>query len=128
LDRCYELDRGRPFHKHRLLAIALTLIVLALLLLVTCLLPVGTAVREILVRNGWVAERSPFLVVFDISRWALAFVFLFLVLGVIYHRGPSIRHHFYWITPGSVFCIVVWVLLGIGLRVYVQRIGALSYQ
>ena len=128
LDKCYELERGRPFHKHRLLAIGLTILVLLLLLIVVCLLPVGTAVRDFCVSHGLLALRSPALIIFDAARWILALLFLFLALGIIYYKGPSIRHHFYWITPGSVFCIVVWVVLGVGLRVYVARMGALSYQ
>jgi len=128
LDRCYELDRGRPFHKHRLLAIGLTILVLMLLLVVVCLLPVGTAARDVFVNYGWVPRHSPLLVVFDAARWLLALLFLLLALGIIYYKGPSVRHHFYWITPGSIFCIVVWVVLGMGLRIYIDRVGGLSYQ
>ena len=128
LDKCYELDRGRPFHRHRLLAVGLTIVVLFLLLVVACLLPIGTAARDILVNYGWVPRHSHLLLLFDASRWLLALLFMFLALGIIYYKGPYFRHHFNLITPGSVFCIVVWVVLGIGLRLYVDRVGALSYQ
>lgn len=128
LDKCYELDRGRPFYRQRLLALALTIVVLVLLLMVVCLLPVGTAARDLFVNYGWVAKHSPLLVVFEVSRWTLALLFMFLCLGLIYYKGPAVKHHFYWITPGSVFCIVVWVLLGLGLRIYIDRMGGMSYE
>ena len=34
LDRCYELEKGRPFWKHRLIALGLTIVVAVILLLV----------------------------------------------------------------------------------------------
>src|SRR4051795_1037802 len=43
LDKCYEIDQGRPFYKQRPLALLLTLVVATLMLLVVVLLPVGTA-------------------------------------------------------------------------------------
>ena len=46
LDKCYDLEKGRPFYRVRLLAIFLTLIVATLLLIVIVTLPIATS------RNG----------------------------------------------------------------------------
>jgi membrane protein len=128
LDRCYELDRGRPFYRQRLLAIALTVVVIVLLLLVICLLPVGTAARDFCVLHGLIGKHSPLLVMFEFARWTLALLFMFFALGLIYYKGPAIRHHFYWITPGSVFSVMVWVMLGFAMRLYIDRVGAVGYE
>ena len=45
------------------------------------------------------------------------------VVAVIYYNGPSIRHRFVWLTPGGVFAIVVWLVLGFAFRFYVQKWG-----
>jgi len=127
LDKCYELDRGRPFYHKRLLAIAMTIVVMVLLLAVGTLLPVGTAVRSWIVTQGLLDSRHPLLLLFDVARWVLALLFMFLVLALIYYKGPSVKHHFYWITPGSVFCVIVWLLLGLGFRLYIDRIGGRGY-
>jgi len=127
LDKCYELDRGRPFYHKRLLAIAMTIVVMVLLLAVGTLLPVGTAVRSWIVTQGLLDSRHPLLLLFDVARWVLALLFMFLVLALIYYKGPSVKHHFYWITPGSVFCVIVWLLLGLGFRLYLDRIGGRGY-
>jgi membrane protein len=66
-------------------------------------------------------------VIFDVVRWSLALVFMFSVVAIVYYMGPNIRHRFNWITPGSVFSVLVWVLLGIGFRVYVDRVAQQSY-
>jgi hypothetical protein len=40
---------------------------------------------------------------------------------VLYHFGPAVKHRFHWITPGAVFCILVWVALGLVFKLYVER-------
>ena len=127
LDKCYELDRGRSFVRQRLLAVAMTVVVIILLLAVLCLIPLGTALRDWIVAKGALERGNPLLVVFDVARWIMAVVFLFLVLAMVYYKGPSVRHRFNWITPGAVFCVVVWVVLGFVLRLYMDKMGARSY-
>ena len=123
LDKCYDLDRGRPFYVQRPLAILMTIIVIVLLILVGCLLPVGTVVRHWVIDHGFIGAGNPMLIVFDISRWMLSVLFLFAVLGMIYYKGPSIRHRFYLFTPGAVFCVASWILLAFVLRTYLDRMG-----
>jgi membrane protein len=127
LDKCYELDRGRPYYKQRALAIVITVLVMILLLAVACLLPVGSAVRAWVVQHGVIDEGRGVLILFDVVRWALAMGFLLSVLAIIYFKGPSIKHHFHWLTPGAVFVVTVWVLLGVGFRLYMDHIGSRSY-
>ena len=124
LDKCYEIDQGRPFYKQRPLALLLTLIVATLMMLVLVLLPVGTAVRTWAIRNEFVTDTNLALVVlFDLARWVLALLFMVSALTLVYHVGPSIKHKFHWLTPGAVFCLVVWIVLGLAFRTYVARFG-----
>ena len=127
LDKCYELDRGRPFYRQRLLAIGMTVAVMIMLLIVAFLLPVGGIVRDWFVNHSWIRSNHPALILFDISRWFLAIIFLLGVLGMLYYKGPSIRHRFHWLTPGAVFCISVWILLGFVLRFYMDKMGERGY-
>ena len=127
LDKCYELDRGRPFHRHRALAILMTFVVMLMLLLVACLLPIGSTVREWVIARGLFKVHREVFIIFDIVRWVLALAFMICVLALVYYKGPSIKHRFTWITPGAVFTILVWVILGLGFRMYMDRIGDQSY-
>jgi membrane protein len=125
LDKCYEIEKGRPFYRQRPLALLLTLSVAVLLVAVVVLLPVGTFVK------GWVThppfhlidESSHWLVAFDIVRWLLALLFMVSALTLVYHVGPAIRHQFHWLTPGAVFCLVVWIVLGLTFRLYIDKYG-----
>src|SRR5262249_15846918 len=66
---------------------------------------------------------QPVLVVFDVSRYLIALAFMFLALATLYHFGPNVRQRLRWITPGSVFCVFVWLALGALFRVFVNRFG-----
>jgi membrane protein len=124
LDKCYELEAGRPFYKQRPIAVLLTVIVAALILAVVVLLPVGTFVRTWLINHKLATESGiGWVVLFDIVRWLLALVFMVLALTLIYHFGPSVKHHFNWLTPGAAFCLVVWVVLGLTFKAYVEKFG-----
>ena len=124
LDKCYELEQGRPFYKQRPLAMLLTLAVATLILMVVVLLPIGAALKLWLIKRGYINETNiAWVVLFDFVRWALALTFMITSLTLVYHFGPSVKHRFHWVTPGSAFCVLVWILLGLVFRVYVQKFG-----
>jgi membrane protein len=126
LDRCYELDNGRSFIRHRLVAILLTIVVAIMLLAVMCLLPVATVFKHWVINQG-VNPSNFALVLFDVVRWVLSVVLMMLILTLIYYNGPAIHQHFRFVTPGSLFVVIVWILLGLLFRLYVERIGARGY-
>lgn len=121
LDRCYELKESRAFHRHRLLAMALTITVATLVFMIVLLLPVGGIVKGWILRQELLGKGSPWIVVFDVVRWGLALPFMVAILTVLYHWGPNVRHRFHWVTPGAVFSMVVWVTLGLGFKLYLER-------
>jgi membrane protein len=123
LDKCYELEVGRPFYKQRPIALLLTVVVAALIIAVVVLLPVGTFVKSWVVGRGYMEAKSPLLIAFDVVRWALALLFMVSSLTLIYHFGPSVKHRFHWLTPGALFCVVVWIVLGLSFRTYVDKYG-----
>ncbi len=49
------------------------------------------------------------------------------LLALVYYIGPSVRHRFRWLTPGVLFCIVVWIVLAVAFRIYVERLGGKTY-
>jgi membrane protein len=48
---------------------------------------------------------------------------MFWVVGLIYYFGPNVKHKFRIITPGAIFTVGVWLLLGATFRLYVDRFG-----
>jgi membrane protein len=103
----------------------MTIVIVVLILCVVILIPVGTLVKNWVIEakipyieDGWLV-----ILLFDLVRWALALLFMVSVLMVLYHFGPSVKHHFRWLTPGAVFTIVTWIVLGFVFRFYVDKYG-----
>jgi hypothetical protein len=42
---------------------------------------------------------------------------------MVYYFGPSFKQKFHTITPGAAFCVLVWIVLGVGFKLYVSRFG-----
>jgi membrane protein len=121
LDKAYDIEKGRPYVKQRLIAIALTIVAEILIIQVMIRLPVGTLVLTWLSHQGkifgWV------MVLANVVRWALAVGLLITVLAMVYYFGPSFKQKFHTITPGAAFCVLVWIVLGVGFKLYVSRFG-----
>jgi membrane protein len=127
LDKCYDVEKPRPFYKQRPLAVALTAVVATLIIAVIILVPVGTILTELAARwrPDWINEGtgSALLVAWQVSRYTLAMALLFGALGLIYYYGANHEHPFHFLTPGSVFSVAVWFGLGIAFRVYIDKYG-----
>ena len=123
LDRCYDIPKPRPFYKQRPMAVGLTVVVATLILAVLILLPLGTAVTHFVRDRHIYGISEGMIIVWNIGRYSLALVLMQGVLAILYFFGPSVKLRFQVLTPGSVFTMTVWLLLGYVFRVYVNRFG-----
>jgi membrane protein len=125
LDKAYDIEKGRPYLKQRGIAILLTIVVATLLILVMVLLPIGTGIINWLGHHknlGWT------LIFVNVARYALALLLMLTTLALIYHFGPSFRQKFHAVTPGAIFSLAVWLLLGAAFKIYLTKFGgAASY-
>ncbi len=123
LDKCYDVKDVRPYWKARLIATGLTLATAVVILAVLVLLPVVNMVL------AYFPDSLPLGWVLTPIRYLAAVGLLLLILAGIYCFGPSIRRRFHLLTPGAVFVVALWLLLGYGLRVYVGQFdAAAAYQ
>lgn len=122
LDKAWDVDLKRSFVRRRISAMVLTVIVTALLAVIIVLLPIGTVVLDF-IRNKILPEWQPVLFAVQVVRWVVGVAVMFLVIEVVYFFGPNIRQRWRWVSPGSLFCAVCWVVLGMVFRFYVDRFG-----
>jgi membrane protein len=121
LDKAYYVQCTRSFIKQRLVAIGLTVGVAVLILLVLLLLPIGTGVITYLTKHGHLGVVGKVLI--NLVRYAISLALLFAIVSSIYYFGPCIKQKYQAITPGAVFTVAVWILLGIGFGFYVTHFG-----
>jgi membrane protein len=126
MEKCYDVSKPeRPFYTQRAIAIALTIVSTTLMLLVLLLLPVGGLVINWVWRHSHLPD-SMFILA-NIARWALAVFLMMAALNVIYYFGTRVRQRYRFVTPGAGFCVLVWVLMGLGFRYYVDRFAIQGY-
>ncbi len=124
LDTAYDAKRRRPFWIQWPLAVLLTVIVTVAVVGIMLLLPVGSAVSGWLMSRGWIPPGLLWL--FDVARFTLAVGLILFFLSLLYQFGTVVRHPFTFVSPGAIFTLFVWFLLGTGFNLYVSRFG--SYQ
>jgi membrane protein len=131
LDKCYEVEKGRRFYTKRPTAIALTICAASLILLVLLLIPIGNVATRWSIKylhdmKGKSLE--PGLIwVWYAARYVLALVLMTFIVQLIYFFGTSIKQKWRAITPGAVFCIAVWLALGLVFRWYVNTVAKDKY-
>jgi membrane protein len=66
-------------------------------------------------------------VAIKILQWVLAFVLVAVSFAVIYYFAPNVNEQrWYWVTPGSILGVLVWVLASASLRVYLHFANSYS--
>jgi membrane protein len=54
-------------------------------------------------------------------QWPVAFLFMVVSFSLIYYFGPDLHErHWYWITPGSLFGVLVWLAASFVFRGYLH--------
>jgi membrane protein len=123
LERIYDVPKPRPFWRQRPLAVVLTLFVALAVIAVLLLLPIGSLITHYIERHTLVQLSKGIIFLWNLARWALALVLMFAIVAILYYFGPSVKQRFRPISPGAVFTVAAWVILGIAFRLYVEHFG-----
>lgn len=119
LNRAYDVKESRPWWKQRLTVIGLTMALSALIISALILVVAG----------GWIADwlahtfglGSTFPVAWKIVQWPIVFFSMVFAFALIYYFAPDLHEQKWtWLTPGSAIGVVLWLLVSIGFRVYLE--------
>jgi membrane protein len=121
LNVVYEVERPRPWWRRQLVSIFLTVAFSLFTLGAVLSLVFGQRIGEAMA--AWVGLGGAFTLTWNVLQWPLGLLFVLTGIDLIYHFAPAVRLRWYWLTPGSAFAVVAWVLASIGLRVYVNYFG-----
>ncbi len=115
----YQRKETRSWFKTRLLISPLLTIALSALMLAALgIVLFGTHAAD------WAGARglgdAPVLA-WKIFQWPVALFFVVLSFAVLYFYAPDVEQHkWYWITPGSVIGVLLWIAASAGFRVYLH--------
>jgi membrane protein len=117
LNHIYGLREQRPWWRVRGTAVLLTLAMSALLFCsLVCALVGGRIVDWV---GTQVHLRTGFSTAWKAAQWPAAALFGIVSFSLIYYYGPDLeRRRWYWITPGSVVGVLLWILASLAFRAY----------
>jgi membrane protein len=122
LNRAYDVEDARPWWKQRITAILLTIGVAIFILASFALVIVGPQLAESIA--GRVGLGSAFEWTWKILQWPIVFVLVATAFGLVYYFAPDVDQDFVFLTPGSVFATVLWLVGSLGFRFYVVNFGS----
>jgi membrane protein len=122
LNRAYEVEEGRPFWKVRGLAILLTIGLSFLLIVSMILLTFGPQIGSWIA--GYMGLSALFEVAWNFLRWPVIVCFLIFAMAVLYYCAPDVEQEWKWITPGSVWAVLGWIVASLGFAFYVNNFAA----
>jgi membrane protein len=122
LNQAYDIQEGRSWWKVKALALGLTVALAIFIVISFALVLVGPTLAE---RGAVWAHLGPvFEWTWKILQWPVIFSMIAFAIAIIYYYAPDAEQQWVWITPGSVFATVLWLLISLGFKIYVSRFGS----
>lgn len=123
-NRTYNVEETRSFIIVRLVALGLTLAMIAALI-VAILLPVfGSIIVEFL--QSQIGFSIGVAMLFNLLRWVLSIFILTGLLMILYRFAPNKRMPFKHVFRGAVTASILWQIISLGFSYYVGNFGSYS--
>jgi membrane protein len=122
LNAVYKVKETRPYWKARGAAMLVTVLLALIVTATLASMLLGTVLSHIVRHHVAMANLALALgiaihLIFDVVTLGL----IVLLFAVIYYFAPDIRNkRWHWLTPGSAFGILGWILASLVLRVYLH--------
>jgi membrane protein len=128
LNTVYKVQESRSYFVARFYAIALTIVLTLIVTLILSAMLGGDFVATIAahgINNHTLGILAGVLA--RLTGWAIATALLSLAFAVIYYWAPDRKaRRWSWLSPGSAFGIVGWLLSSLGLRIYLSLFNSYS--
>jgi membrane protein len=125
LNVVYRTNEGRPIWKQKLTVVGLTLALALLIIIAFVLILYGGKIGESVASH--VGLGNAFALTWKIVQWPVALFCMFFSFSLIYYFGPSLQERrWYWVTPGAVGGVVIWLVASFGFRIYLHFFNSYS--
>ena len=125
LNKIYRVSETRPWWKQKATILGLTVALAALMIIAFVLALYGGTVGQALFAR--IGAGGIFRITWKALQWPVSFAAMFLSFSLVYYFAPNIEERkWYWITPGSVVGVALWLLASLGLRVYLHFFNSYS--
>jgi membrane protein len=119
LNHIWRADEGRGFVSRKLLSLAWTLLLVALVLVTFVLIFLGGGLAEDALGKIGLGENVA--TVWEYVRWPGALVVATTIYAIVYYAAPNVEIRTWrFITPGAVVGVLLWIIASAGFFVYVS--------
>jgi membrane protein len=122
LNVVYEVHTERPWWRRQVVSLILTVSFSLFTLGALISLVFGERIGAALAT--WVGLGEAFTLTWSVIQWPLGLLFILTGIDLTYHLAPAVRQRWYWLTPGSTFAVLAWLLASLALRLYVAYFGS----
>jgi len=125
LNVVYRVKETRAWWKQKLTIIGLTLALAALIVIALVLVLYGGKIGQLLATQ--IGLSDVFRIAWKVLQWPFSFAAMFLSFSIIYYFGPNLgERKWYWVTPGAVAGVALWLVASLGFRLYLQFFNSYS--
>ncbi|MGI8639217.1 MAG: YihY/virulence factor BrkB family protein [Pyrinomonadaceae bacterium] len=119
LNSVYSLIETRDWWKTKLLSLAFTVVIEILISIALAIVFYGWKFVSFALTTFSLPVPAPFVLV--LIQWAAVFILLLIVFDLLYNYIPNHSPlKWYWVTPGAIVGIVLWLILSGGFRLYLH--------
>ena len=119
----WETPEGRPFWKLRPLQILVTLAMIVLLALVALALVLTGPIVDAVAKPIGIGSTA--VTIWNIAKWPVMVLVFIIMLSLLYYASPNVKlRGFKWITAGSVFAVIVWIVASALFGLYVANFSS----
>ena len=125
INRAYSVDETRPYWRRKGQALLTTLGATVLLIVaVVCATMGPEVIRAVLDVVGLDGQMPGLEHVWGWARWPASVVALIALLAAAYNFLPNVRHGYGLVSLGSIFAVIMWLLVTWGFRHFVSLFGS----
>ena len=119
LNKIYRVSETRPWWKQKITIVGLTVTLAALMVIALVLALYGGKIGQALFDQ--IGGSHVFRIAWKVLQWPVSFAAMFLSFSLVYYFAPNIEERkWYWVTPGSVAGVTLWLLASLGFRLYLR--------
>jgi membrane protein len=124
INHAYDVTDRRSWWKRRLIALLLTVGFGIFILMSLVLLVFGGHIGSLVATHFGLG--AYFTMAWNVISLLLVIGCVLLGLAMVYYLAPDAKQHWWWVTPGSVVALTLWLALSLALRVYVSNFANYS--
>ena len=119
LNAAYDVTENRPWWKRQLTFLLLTIGVAVLVIAALFIVLFGGKLATFV--GAHLHLSTAVTTTWMIVQWPIAIFFVVFCFALIYFFAPDIQHaKWYWITPGSVIGVLLWIVASAGFKIYLH--------